>query len=78
VVLRGGVDHGLIIEDVLESLVDLRPAGILGQVASGASTQRIENRPVVGVGGEDHDLGSGLTFAQKAGSFDAWSAPAAS
>jgi len=34
VVLRGGVDHGLIIEDVLESLVDLRPAGILGQVAS--------------------------------------------
>ena len=37
VVLHGGVYRGVVIEDLLEGLADLCPAGVLGEVAAGAS-----------------------------------------
>src|SRR6185437_13010120 len=66
VMLDGGVDDRVVVEDLPQSLADLRPARVLGQVSAGAGPQRAEHRPVVGVGGERDHLDLGNAFAQQA------------
>jgi hypothetical protein len=50
VVLHGGVDDLLIVEDLLEGLVDLHPPGVFGEVSPRPGPERVEHRPVAGIG----------------------------
>ena len=59
VMLDGRVDDGLVLENLEERLADLLPAGVLGEIPAGTRPERIEHRPVVGVGGQDHHLRRG-------------------
>lgn len=45
VVLDGRVHRGVIVKDVLEGLVDFRPARVLGEVSAGAGPQRVDHGP---------------------------------
>jgi hypothetical protein len=69
--LNGGVDHRVVIEDLLEGTADVLPARVLGQVAACAGPQGGEHGPVVRVGGEDDDRAPRHAVAQQAGGLDA-------
>jgi hypothetical protein len=69
--LNGGIDHGAVIEDLPDGLADIRPARVLGQVATCAGPQGVYHRPVIGVGGKHHDRGPWHAVAQQTGGLDA-------
>ena len=69
--LDGRVDDGLVLENLEERAADLLPSGVLGEIPARTRPERIEHRPVVGVGGQHHDLDQGLSLAQLAGGLDA-------
>ena len=70
-VLDGGVDGRVVVEDLPQRRPDLRTARVLGQVTAGAGPQGGEHGSVVGVGGERDHLDLGHAFAQQAGGLDA-------
>ncbi len=65
------VDGRAVVEHLPQRLVDLGTAGVLGEVAARTGPQRVEDRAVVGVGGEDDDAHVGVLGAQPAGGLDA-------
>src|SRR6201996_1716500 len=67
VVLGGGVDDGAAAGDVVQGAADLLGAGVFGQVAAGAGAERVDDRVVVGVGGEHDDLNIGAAVAELTG-----------
>jgi hypothetical protein len=71
VLLDGRVDGGLACGDPFEGLADLGGAGVFGQVAAGTGPQRVDDGPVIGVGGEHQDLDARVMFSQAAGGLDA-------
>ena len=71
VVLYGGVDDRVVIEDLFEGVADLRPARVFGEVAACASSQGVYHGPVIRVGGKHDDLGLWHAVAQLPGGLDA-------
>ena len=67
----GGVEHGLARGGRLERTCDLDAAGVLGEKASGARRERLEDGRVVGMRGEDDDLDVGMLSLDASGRFDA-------
>jgi hypothetical protein len=67
VLLDRRVDGRLAAGDLLQGLADLRGTRVLGQVAAGPGPQRVDDRAVVGVRGQDQDLDAGVMVAQPAG-----------
>jgi hypothetical protein len=55
----------------LDGAGDLGDPGVLREVPAGACLERVQDRLVVGVGGEDDDLGLGLGSADLPGRLDA-------
>jgi hypothetical protein len=53
--------------DLLERLANLFGSGVFGQITSGAGAQGIDDRAVIGVGGEHEDLDVGAMLAKAAG-----------
>jgi hypothetical protein len=71
VVLDGGVDDRVVIEDLVEGMANLRPARVFGEVTAGASLQGVYHGSVIRVGGEHDDLGLWHALMQQAGGLDA-------
>ena len=69
--LDGGVDDGLVIEDLPEGVADLCSARVLGQVTACASPQGADHGPVIRVGGQHDDLGLRHARTQQASGLDA-------
>ncbi len=66
-VLHCWVQDGLTSGDLLERLANLFGSGVFGQITSGAGAQGIDDRAVIGVGGEHEDLDVGVMLAKAAG-----------
>ena len=69
--LDGGVDDGVVIEDLPEGVADFCPARVFGQVTACASPQGAYHGSVIRVGGEHDDLGRWHALTQQAGGLDA-------
>lgn len=64
------VNGGLAAGDPLECFADFPGADILGQVAAGPGSQCVDDRAVIGVGGEYEHFDAGVVFAKAAGGLD--------
>ena len=71
VMLDGGVDGRVVIEDLPEGVADLRPARVFGQVAACASSQGVYHGPVIRVGGKYDDRGLWHALTQQGGGLNA-------
>lgn len=65
VLLDGRVNGRLAAGDPFEGLADFRGTGIFGQVAAGTGPQRVDNGPVIGVGGEHEDVDSASCWRRR-------------
>ena len=71
VMLNGGVDDRVVVEDLCKGLADLRPAGVFGEVAACAGPQGVYHGSVICVGGKYDDRGLWHAVTQQAGGLDA-------
>ena len=65
------VENGLPVDGTVKGASDVGPAGVLGEVAAGTSSQRVEDGGVVGVGGEHDDGDARVHCGEPPGGLDA-------